>query len=99
VTSSRFYGVKRTSHEELFSVLGGEVWDCEARLKREFDFYYTDIVVADVLGLVNSLESKGDVYISASRDPCHKIVFASKAFSLFSKASKYHNESLRLQGK
>ena len=98
-TLSRFYGVKRASYEELFNVLGGEVWAGETRLKREFDFYYTDIVVADVPGLLNSLESKGGVCISVSRDPGLKMLFASKASSLLSKASKYHNESFRLQGK
>jgi hypothetical protein len=98
-TLSRFYGVKRTSYEELFNVLGGEVWAGEARLKHEFDFYYTDIVVADVPGLVNSLEGVGGVCVSVSRDPGLKTVFASKASSLLSRASKYHNESFRLQGK
>jgi hypothetical protein len=88
-TLSRFYGVKKSSHEELLRVLGNEVWVSEARLKREFDFYYTDIVVADVPGLVNSLESKGGVCISVSRDPGLKMVFASKASSPLSKASKY----------
>ncbi|MCC6024583.1 MAG: ATP-binding protein, partial [Thaumarchaeota archaeon] len=98
-TLSRFYGVKKSSHEELLRVLGNEVWVGEARLKREFDFYHTDIVVADVPGLVNSLEGVGGVCVSVSRDPGLKMVFASKASSLLSKASKYHNESFRLQGK
>ena len=98
-TLSRFYGVKKSSYEELLRVLGNEVWASEARLKREFDFYYTDVVLADVPGLVNSLENKGGVCISVSRDPGLKMIFASKASSLLSKASKYHNESFRLQGK
>jgi DNA helicase HerA-like ATPase/DNA-binding MarR family transcriptional regulator len=98
-TLSRFYGVRRANYEELLRIFGGEVWVGEARLKREFDFYYTDIVVADVPGLVNSLESRGGVCISVSRDPGLKMIFASKASSLLSKASKYRNESFRLQGK
>jgi hypothetical protein len=68
-TLSRFYGVKKSSYEELLRVLGNEVWVGEARFKREFDFYHTDIVVADIPGLVNSLESKGGVCVSVSRDP------------------------------
>jgi hypothetical protein len=67
-TFSKFYGVKRASYEELFNVLGGEVWDGGSRLKHEFDFYYTDIVVADVPGLVNSLESKGGMCIPKTQD-------------------------------
>jgi hypothetical protein len=98
-TLSRFYSVKKSSYEELLRVLGNEVWVGEARLKREFDFYHTDIVVADIPGLVNSIENKSGVCVSASRDPGLKMVFASKASSLLSKASKYHNESFRLQGK
>ncbi|MCC6024133.1 MAG: hypothetical protein LM600_05475 [Thaumarchaeota archaeon] len=98
-TLSRFYGVKRSGYEEFFKVFGSEIWVGEARLKREFDFYYTDIIVADIPGLANSLESKGGVCISVSRDPGLKMVFASKASSLLSKASKYHNESFKLQGK
>ncbi|MCC6005026.1 MAG: hypothetical protein LM590_11890 [Thermofilum sp.] len=93
-TLSRFYGVKKSSYEELLRVLGDEVWVGEARLKREFDFYHTDIIVADIPGLVNSLENKGGVCISVSRDPGLKMVFASKASSLLSKASKYHNSLL-----
>jgi len=68
-TLSRFYGVKKSSYEELLKVFGGEVWAGEARLKREFDFYYTDVVLADVPGLVNSLESKGDVCILSPETP------------------------------
>jgi hypothetical protein len=98
-TLSRFYGVKKSGYEELLRVLGNEVWVGEARLKREFDFYHTDIIVADVPGLVNSLEGAGGVCVSVSRDPGLKMVFASKASSLLSRASKYHNESFRLQGK
>jgi len=98
-TLSKFYGVKKSSYEELLKVFNNEVWVGEARLKREFDFYYTDIVVADIPGLVNSLENKSGVCVSVSRDPGLKMVFASKASSLLSKASKYHNESFRLHGK
>jgi hypothetical protein len=98
-TLSRFYGVKKSSYEELLRVFNSEVWASEARLKREFDFYHTDIVVADIPGLVNSLENKSGVCVSVSRDPGLKMVFASKASSLLSKASKYRNESFRLQGK
>ena len=98
-TLSRFYGVKKSSYEELLKVFNSEVWASEARLKRQFDFYHTDIIVADIPGLVNSIENKSGVCISVSRDPGLKMVFASKASSLLSKASKYHNESFRLQGK
>lgn len=57
-TLLRFYGVTRSSYEELFKVLGNMVWTNDVRLKRRFDFHYTgtDIVVADTPGLVNSLE-------------------------------------------
>ena len=70
-TLSRFYGVRKSSYEELLKVFNSEVWVSEARLKREFDFYYTDIVVADIPGLVNSLENKGGMCIAVSRTaPC-----------------------------
>ena len=69
-----------------------------SKAQAEFDFYHTDIVVADIPGLVNSLENKGGVCVSVSRDPGLKMVFASKASSLLSKASKYHNESIMIQG-
>jgi len=98
-TLSRFYGVKRSSYEELLKIFDGMVWAGEVRLRREFDFYYTDIVVSDVPGLVNSLNGRGGVCVSVSRDPSLKMVFANKASSLLSKASKYHNEAFRLQGK
>lgn len=96
---SKFYGVRRSSYEELLGVFDGMVWAGEARLKREFDFYYTDIFVSDVPGLVNSLGGREVVCISVSRDPGLRMVFASKAASLLSKASKYNNESFELQGR
>ena len=95
-TLSKFYGVKRSGYEEFFKVFGSEVWVGEARLKREFDFYHTDILVADIPGLTNYLENKGGVCVSVSRDPGLKMAFASMASPLQSKASKYHNESFRL---
>jgi hypothetical protein len=98
-TLSRFYGVKKSGYEELLRVFNNGVWVGEARLKREFDFYHTDIVVADIPGLVNSIENKSGVCVSVSRDPGLKMIFVSKASSLLSRASKYHNESFRLQGK
>jgi hypothetical protein len=97
-TLSKHYGVRKSSYGEVLEVFGGEVWVGEARLRREFDFYHTDIVLSDLPGLVNSLESVGGVCVSVSRDPGLKMVFASKASSLLGKAGKYHNESLRLQG-
>jgi len=66
-TLSKFYGVKKSSYEELFKVFNNVVWASDARLKREFDFYYTDIVLSDIPGLVNSLENKSGVYIGFSR--------------------------------
>ena len=76
-TLSRFYGVRKSSYEEFFNVFEGIAWVGDARLKREFDFYYTDIVVSDIPGLVNSLSSRGGVCVSVSRDPGLKMVFAS----------------------
>ena len=87
-TLSRFYGVKKSSHEELLRVLGNEVWVGEARPEREFDFYHTDIVVADTPGLANSLGNKSSVLIPVSRHPKLKMVFASKASSLLTKARR-----------
>jgi hypothetical protein len=58
-TFSRFYGVKKSSYEEVLKLFNNEVWAGEARLKREFDFYYTDIVLTDLPGLVNSLKGMG----------------------------------------
>jgi len=94
-----FYGVKRSSYEDLFRIFGNVVWAGDARLKQEFDFYYTDIVVSDIPGLVNFLSGKGGVCVSVSRDPGLKMMFASKASSLLNKALKYHNEAYKLQGK
>jgi len=58
-TFSRFYGARGSSYEELLGVFDGIVWVGEVRLKREFDFYYTDILVSDVPGLMNSLNERG----------------------------------------
>ena len=40
-------------------MFSSEAWAVEARLRREFDFYHTDIVLSDLPGFVNSLEGKG----------------------------------------
>jgi len=67
-TLSRFYGVKKSSYEELLRVFNSEVWASEARPKREFNFYHTDIVVAGIPGLVNFLENKdGGTRLSLQR--------------------------------
>ena len=66
-TLSRFYRVKKSGYEEFSKVFGSELWVGEARLKHEFDFYHTDIVVSDIPGLVNSLENKGGMCIAVSR--------------------------------
>jgi hypothetical protein len=60
-TLSKHYGVRKSSYREVLKEFGCEVWVGEARPRREFDFYRTDIVLSDLPGLVNSLESVGDV--------------------------------------
>ncbi|MEM4914048.1 MAG: ATP-binding protein, partial [Desulfurococcaceae archaeon] len=71
----------------------------EARLKSSFDFWFTDIIVSDVPGLVNSLEAVGGVCIGASRDPGLRMVFAGEVSKLMNKSVKYSNQAYRERAK
>jgi len=98
-TLLRFYSVRRSSYEDILRIIDCEIWVGEVKLKREFDFYYTDIVLSDTPGLVNSIGDNGGICISVPWDPGLKMVFATKAFSLLGKVSRYNNEYFRVQGR
>ncbi|MEM4592360.1 MAG: DUF87 domain-containing protein [Ignisphaera sp.] len=98
-TLKNFFGVSRASYDEILQLFNNEIYASEARLKKSFDFWFTDIIVSDIPGLVNSLEFPGGVCVSVSRDPGLRMVFAGEVSKLMSKAVKYNNQAYRERAK
>ncbi|MEM4485882.1 MAG: ATP-binding protein [Zestosphaera sp.] len=92
-TLKNFFGVSKASHDSVLQLFNNEVYVSEARLKNSFDFWFTDVVITDLAGLVNSLEGVGGVCVGVSRDPGLRMVFANEVSKLMSKSVKYDNQS------
>ncbi len=98
-TLKDLFGVSKAGYDDLLKLFGNEVRASEARLKSSFDFWFVDLAVSDLPGLVNSLEDVGGVCVSVSRDPRLKMIFAKHVTSLVQKAVKYNNQAYREQAK
>lgn len=94
-TLKNFFSVEKVSYGDVLKIFGSEVRVSEARLKNSFDFWFTDVVVSDVPGLVNSLEMVGGVCVSASKDPGLRAVFAKQVAKLAQRAVKYGDQVYR----
>lgn len=95
-TLKSFFGVSKSSYEDLLKVFGGGVRASDARLKSSFDFWFTDVVVSDLPGLVNSLgDEVGGVCVSVSRDPGLRLVFTNHVTKLMSRAVSEQAKLLR----
>ncbi|MEM4958403.1 MAG: ATP-binding protein [Nanopusillaceae archaeon] len=98
-TLKNFFGVSRASYDSILQLFSNEIHVSEARLKNSFDFWFTDIVVSDIPGLVNSLEAVGGVCVGVSRDPGLRMVFAGEVSKLMSKSVRYNNQAYREKAK
>jgi hypothetical protein len=101
-TLQQFFGVRKASYEELLKVFGEKVWISEARLRRSYDFWFTDFAVADIPGLVSGLAGsgmKGGICIAVSRDPGLHYLFSSKASKLMQQALKSGNQAYKIQAR
>ncbi|MEM4546986.1 MAG: DUF87 domain-containing protein [Nitrososphaerota archaeon] len=98
-TLKNFFGVSRAGYDGILQLFNNEIHVSEARLKSSFDFWFTDIVVSDVPGLVNSLEAVGGVCVGVSRDPGLRMVFAGEVSKLMNKSIKYNNQAYREKAK
>ncbi|MEM1694697.1 MAG: ATP-binding protein, partial [Ignisphaera sp.] len=97
-TLKNFFGVSRASYDEILQLFNNEIYASEARLKKSFDFWFIDIIVSDIPGLVNSLEV-GGVCIGVSRDPDLRMVFANEISKLMNKSIKYNNQAYKEKAK
>ncbi|MEM1842239.1 MAG: ATP-binding protein [Ignisphaera sp.] len=98
-TLKSFFSGSKTSYDNVLQLFNNEIHASEAKLKNSFDFWFTDIVVSDVPGLVNSLDIVGGVCISVSRDPGLRMVFAGEVSKLMNKSIKYNNQAYREKAK
>jgi len=101
-TLQQFFGVKKASYEDLLKVFGGKVFASEARLRRSYDFWFTDFGVSDLPGLVNELASmnlRGGICIAVSKDPGLHYIFSSRASKLMNQALKTGNQAYKVQAK
>ncbi|MEM2579180.1 MAG: ATP-binding protein [Desulfurococcaceae archaeon] len=98
-TLRNYFGVSRASYMDILKLFNSELYASDARLKNSFDFLFTDAVVSDIPGLVNSLEAVGGVCISASRDSVLKMIFMREISKLMNKSIKYGDQLYREQAK
>jgi len=98
-TLKNYFGISRASYDSILQLFNNEIHVSEARLKSSFDFWFTDIVVSDIPGLVNSLEFPGGVCVGVSRDPGLRMVFAGEVSKLMNKSVKYNNQAYREKAK
>ncbi|MEM4481629.1 MAG: DUF87 domain-containing protein, partial [Desulfurococcaceae archaeon] len=98
-TLKNFFGVSKASYNSILQLFNSEIHASDARLKNCFDFWFTDIVVSDIAGLVNSLNSVSGVCVSIARDPGLKMVFANEISKLMNKSVKYNNQAYRERAK
>ena len=101
-TLQQFFGVRKASYEELLKVFGERVFASEARLRRSYDFWFTDFGVSDLPGLVNELANsgtKGGVCIAVSKDPGLHYLFSSKASKLMQQSLKTGNQAYKTQAR
>ena len=101
-TLQRFFGVRKASYEELLKIFGEKVCVSEARLRRSYDFWFTDFAVSDIPGLVNGLANsglKGGICVAVSKDPGLHYLFASKASKLMQQSLKTGNQVFKIQAK
>lgn len=98
-TLKNYFGISKASLDSVLQLFNNEIHVSDARLKNSFDFWFTDTVVSDIPGLVNSLEHVGGVCIGVSRDPGLRMVFASEVSKLMNKSIKYNNQAYRERAK
>ena len=85
---SFFFGVEDKKYDELFRNFGREVWSGEARPKSEKHFYFADLSINDVAGIVNSLKILGGLCIGVSSDFSLKEIYSKKLAFLLKQVEK-----------
>jgi len=101
-TLQQFFGVKKASYEDLLKIFGRKVFASEARLRRSYDFWFTDFGISDLPGLVNELANSGakeGVCMAVSKDPGLHYLFSSKASKLMQQALKSGNQAYKIQAR
>ncbi|MGC8678319.1 MAG: ATP-binding protein [Fervidicoccaceae archaeon] len=96
-TLRAFFGVEKASLRDVMGIFGRELWVGDARVKREEDFFLSEVFVSDIAGLVNSLEFRGGICTGMSRDPELKKLFFRRASSLQNRASRYRSGELSIK--
>ncbi|MEM2018990.1 MAG: hypothetical protein QXM34_04450, partial [Zestosphaera sp.] len=92
-----FFGVYERSYGDLLKTFKGVVWVAESRLKRSNELWFSDLIISDLPGLINSLSFPGGVCVSVSRDPRVRLLLLKRLATFSKKASKQENLTLKLQ--
>lgn len=92
-----FFGVYEKSYEDFLKIFKGVVWVAESRLKRSSELWFSDLIISDLPGLINSLNFPGGVCVSVSKDPGVRLLLLRRLAALSKKALKQDNLMLRLQ--
>ncbi|MEO3993836.1 MAG: DUF87 domain-containing protein [Desulfurococcaceae archaeon TW002] len=92
-----YFGVSEKSYEDLLKIFKGVAWVAEFRLKRCNELWFSDLIISDLPGLINSLGFPGGVCVSVSRSSELRSVLLRKLATLSKKALKQENMVLKLQ--
>lgn len=92
-----FFGVYEKNYGDFLKIFKGVVWVAESRLKRSNELWFSDLIISDLPGLVNSLNFPGGVCVSVSKDPGVRLLLLRRLAALSKKALKQDNLMLRLQ--
>lgn len=92
-----FFGVREKSYGDLLKLFGGVVWVAEFKLKRGDDVWFSDLIISDLPGLVNSLSFPGGVCVSVSKDPGLVPLLLRRVATTYKKALEQEDPVLRLR--
>jgi hypothetical protein len=96
-TLKTFFGVRERGYGDLLKLFGGVLWIADFRLKRVDDAWFSDLIISDLPGLVNSLDSPGGICVSVSRSSELAPLLIRRVAALYRKALKEGDPVLRLR--
>jgi DNA helicase HerA-like ATPase len=96
-TLRTFFGVRERGYGDLLKLFGGVLWVADFRLKRVDDAWFSDLIISDLPGLVNSLDSPGGICVSVSRSSELAPLLIRRVAALYRKALKEGDPVLRLR--
>lgn len=92
-----FFGVYEKNYGDLLKIFRGVAWVAESRLKRSNELWFSDLIISDLPGLIDSLSFSGGVCVSVSKDPRVRLLLLRRLAALSKKALIRGDSMFRLQ--